>query len=55
MLRRYRDLAVGWIQMPRVGETESSHGWDIELEAPVVVGSRAYVVTIGCMGGSGCT
>ena len=54
MLQRYRNLAVGWIQMPRVRETEVSRGWDVESEAPVVIGSRAYIVTIGCVGGAGC-
>ena len=55
MLRHYRDLAVGWIQMPHVGEMEVSRGWDVESEAPVVIGSQAYIVTIGCVGGPGCT
>jgi hypothetical protein len=55
MLRHYRDLAVGSIHMPRVGEMKVSRGWDVESEAPVVIGSRAFIVTIGCVGGPGCT
>jgi len=54
MLRHYRDLAVGWIQMPCVGEMEASRGWDVESEALVVIESRAFIVTIGCVGGAGC-
>jgi hypothetical protein len=55
MLQSNRDLAMGWISVPHVGETEALRGWDVELEAPVVVGGWADVETIGCMGHPGCT
>ncbi len=54
MLRRCRNLALGWIQMPRVRETEASCDWDVELEATVVIGSRAHIVTIVLGGGPRC-
>ncbi len=49
------DLAVGWIQLPRVQESETACGWDIEPEAPVLVVGWANVETIGGMGGPQCT
>ncbi len=45
---------MGWIQVPRVGEPEALHGWDVESEALVVVGGWADVETIGCVGHPGC-
>ncbi len=54
MLQSNMDLAMGWILVPHVGEIETLHGWDVELEAPVVVGGWADVETIGCMGRPGC-
>ncbi len=49
------DLAVGWIQPPRVRESETACGRDIEPEAPVVVIGWANVETSGGVGGPRCT
>ncbi len=55
MLGDNRDLAVGWIQPPRVQESETACGRDIETEALVAVVGWANVETISGMGGPPCT
>ncbi len=54
MLQSNWDLAVGWVQVPGVGEAEMTRCGDVELEASVVVGGGSYIEAIGCMWRPGC-
>ena len=49
MLQGNWDLAVGWVQVPGVGEAEVVHCRNVETEASVVVGGGSNVEPIGCM------
>jgi hypothetical protein len=50
MLQCNWNLAVGWVEAPRVGEAEALCCRNVELETSIMVGSRAYVVAICGMG-----
>jgi hypothetical protein len=49
MLQSNWDLAVGWVQVPGVGEAKTAHCWNVESEASVVVGGGSDVEAVGCM------
>jgi hypothetical protein len=49
MLQGNWDLAVGWVQVPGVGEAEAACCGNVELEASVVVGGGSEVEAIGYM------
>jgi hypothetical protein len=49
MLQGNWDLAVGWVQVPGVGEAEVARCRNVESEASVVVGGGSNIETIGCM------
>jgi hypothetical protein len=55
MLRSSWVLAVGWVQVPGVGEAEMLHCRNVELEASVVVGGGSDIETISCMLCPGCS
>jgi hypothetical protein len=52
MLQGNWGLAVGWVEVPGVGEAEAAHCRNVELEALVVVGGRSNVETIAVVGGA---
>jgi hypothetical protein len=55
MLQSNWDVAVGWVQVPGVGEVERVRCCcNVESEALVVVGGGSYVEAIGCMWRPGC-
>jgi hypothetical protein len=49
MLQSNWDLAVGWVQLPGVGEVEAACCKNVESEALVVVGGGSSIEAIGCM------
>jgi hypothetical protein len=50
MLQCNWNLAVGWVEAPRVGEVEALCGGNVESKSLIMVGSRAYVVVVRGMG-----
>ncbi len=50
MLQCNWNLAVGWVEAPRVGEGEASCCGNIELKTSIMVVSRAYIVAVHGMG-----
>jgi hypothetical protein len=50
MLQFNWNLAVGWVEAPRVGEAEASCCGNVELETSIMVVCRAYVVAARGMG-----
>jgi hypothetical protein len=50
MLRCNWNLAVGWVEVPRVGEAEALCCGNVELETSIMVVSRAYIVAVRGMG-----
>jgi hypothetical protein len=56
MLQSNWDLAVGWVQVPDVGEAEAVHCRNVESEALVkVVGGGSDIEDVGCMWFPGCS
>ncbi len=45
---------MGWVQVPHVGEAETSTCRNLESEAPVEIGGGPYIEAIGCMGRPRC-